>query len=104
ALLHLQAPGKDIHQPRDLAEANHMTLGNVGDMTLAEERQQMMLAEAVEIDVLHDDHLAVVDREEGVVEDVVDVGVVAARQELERLFHPYGRPAHTPPLPSPLDP
>ena len=42
---------------------------DVGDVALAEERQQVVLAEAVEVDVLHDDHLAVVHREERIVED-----------------------------------
>ena len=55
-------------------------------MALAEERQQVVLAQAVEIDVLHDHHLAVVDGEQGVVEHFVDVHVVAAREELEGLF------------------
>ena len=60
--------------------------GNVGDVALAEERQQVVLAQAVEIDVLHDHHLAVFDGEQRVVEDFVDVHAVAAREELERLF------------------
>ena len=60
--------------------------GDVGDVALAEERQQVVLAQAVEVDVLDDHHLAVIDGEQGVVEDLVDVHVVAARQELERLF------------------
>ena len=64
--------------------------GNVGDVALAEERQQVVLAQAVEIDVLHDHHLAVVDGEQCVVEDFVDVHAVAAREELERLFDALG--------------
>ena len=55
-------------------------------MALAEERQQVVLAQAVEIDVLHDHHLAVVDGEQGVVEHFVDVHAVAAREELEGFF------------------
>ena len=36
---------------------------NVRDVTLAEERQQVVLAEAIEVDVLDDHHLAIVDGE-----------------------------------------
>ena len=60
--------------------------GNVGDVALAEERQQVVLAQAVEVDVLHDHHLAVIDGEQRVVEDFVDVHAVAAREELEGLL------------------
>ena len=59
-LLHLQPPREDVDQPRDLAEADHLLLRDVGDVALAEERQQVVLAEAVEVDVLDDHHLAVI--------------------------------------------
>ena len=55
-------------------------------MALAEERQHVMLAEAVEIDVLHDDHFAIVHREQRIVEDRIDIGVVAAGEELQRFL------------------
>ena len=71
---------------RNLAEADDLCARDVGDVALAEERQQVVLAQAVEIDVLDDHHLAVVDGEQRVVEHFVDVHVVAARQELEGLF------------------
>ena len=51
----------------------------------------MVLAQAVEVDVLDDDHLAVIDGEQRAVEDVVDVRVVAAGQEFEGLFDPFRR-------------
>jgi hypothetical protein len=60
-------------------------------VALPEKRQQMVLAEAVKVDVLHDDHLAVVDGEQRVVQDLVDVGVVAAGEELERFLDAFGR-------------
>ena len=64
------------------------TLRNVRDVALAEERQQVMLAEAVEVDVLDDHHLVIIDGEQRVVEDRVDVRRVAARQEPQRLLDP----------------
>ena len=91
-LLDLQPPREHVHEPGNLAEPDDARLRNVGDVALAEERQQVVLAQAVEIDVLHDDHLVVVDREERVVEDFVDVGRVAAGQECERLLDAQRRP------------
>ena len=67
-LLHLQAPAEDVDEPRNLAQADHLGARNVGDVALAEKRQQVVLAETVEVDVLDDDHLAVVDCEQRVVE------------------------------------
>ena len=90
-LLHLQAAAEDVDEPRNLAEADHLVARNVGDVALAEERQQVMLAQAVEVDVLDDHHLAIIDREQRVVEHLVDVGVVSAGQKLERLLDPLRR-------------
>ena len=52
--------------------------------------KQVVLAQAVEVDVLHDHHLVIIDREERVVHDGVDVGGIAARQEPERFLDPFG--------------
>ena len=45
-----------------------MTPGNVRDVALPEKRQNVMLAKTIEINVLDDDHLAVVNGEERVVQ------------------------------------
>ena len=52
-------------------------------MTLPEKRKEMMLAEAVEVDVLDDHHLVIIDSEERVVEDGVDICRIAVRQKSE---------------------
>ena len=44
-LLDLQAAGKHVHEPRDLAEADDAVARNVRDVALAEKRQQVMFAE-----------------------------------------------------------
>src|SRR5438034_7622352 len=85
-LLDLQTAAEDVHDPGNLAQSNHLRARNVGDVALAEKWQQMMLTQAVEIDVLDDDHLAVVDCEEGIVDDLVDVSLVSAGEEFEGLF------------------
>ena len=45
ALLHLQAASEDIDEARDLAESDDLAVGDVGDVHLAEEGQQVVLAE-----------------------------------------------------------
>jgi hypothetical protein len=40
----------------DLAQADNATVRNVADVTLAEERKQVMLAETERLDVPDDDH------------------------------------------------
>ena len=90
-LLHLQAARIDVDQPGDLAEAHDLPIRNVRDVALAEKRQQMVLAEAVEVDVLDDHHLVIIDGEQGVVEHRVHVGTVAARQKAHRLLDPLRR-------------
>ena len=91
-LLHLQATREDVDQPRHLAQADHFVAGNVGDVALAEERQHVMLAQAVEVDVPDDHHLVILDAEQRPVQHRVDISLVPARQELQRGFHPLRRP------------
>ena len=59
-LLHLQPAREHVDETRNLAEADHPLLRDVGDVAFAEERQQVVLAQAVEVDVLDDHHLAVI--------------------------------------------
>src|SRR5467141_985605 len=59
ALLNLQPARKHIHDARNLAEPQHTLVWQIGHVGLAEERQQVVFAEAEEFDVLHDDHLVV---------------------------------------------
>jgi hypothetical protein len=46
-------------EARYFAQADDFAVGNVGDVHLAEEGQQVVLAEAEHFDVLDDDHLVV---------------------------------------------
>ena len=85
ALLHLQAPAEHLDQARDLGEPHHLAVRQVGDVRAPEERQHVVLAEAVEVDVLHDHHLVVADVEERVVEDLPGILRVAGAEEAHRL-------------------
>lgn len=51
-----------------------------------------MLAETIKIDVFHHNHLAVIDSKQRAVQNGVNVGIVAARQKLQRLLNTGWRP------------
>lgn len=81
ALLHLQAPGVGIHDPRDLGEADDLFIGDVGHMRLAVEREQVVLTERKELDIADNDHLALLGRKESLADDLVDIHLVARGQK-----------------------
>src|SRR6266849_3860984 len=59
ALLNLQSPRVHVHQPRHLAQANHLLARQIRHVRLAKKRQQVMLAQTEKFDVLHHHHLVV---------------------------------------------
>ena len=63
-LLDLEPARVHLDDARDLREPDHPAARDVGDRRRPEERQQVVLAERVERDVLDDDHLAVGDVED----------------------------------------
>src|SRR5215469_13148279 len=84
--LHLQPAGINLYHPGDLGQTDDMAVGQVGDLGLADKRQEVMLAERKEIEVSAQDHLLVVlFGEEGTVDRVLGILVVTAGQELEGL-------------------
>lgn len=86
-LLHLQAATEGIHDARDFAEAHDLLVGDVADVALTEERQEVMFAERKKVDVLDDHHLVVINREQRAVEQMVHVLPVAPCHELPCLSH-----------------
>jgi hypothetical protein len=54
-------------------------------MTFTDKRQQVMLTEGIQLDILHQDHLVVVGFENGVINHLVDSLPVTARQVLHGL-------------------
>ena len=91
ALLDLQAPGIGLDDARDLAQAGDLAVGNVGDVRLADEGQQVMLAGAEELDVLDEDHLLVFFVEHGGADDLLPVLGITLGQVLEGLGDALGR-------------
>ena len=99
--------------PRDLRQPHHACpFGMIGHVSAAEEGQHVVLAEAVDVDVLDDHHLVVADVEECVVpEDLARLQIVAARSGTAsdfaiRFGRAFEEPVATgdpPPAPSSMD-
>jgi len=65
--LKLKPVGIGIDQARQLAQTHDPAVGNVADVRAPKEWQQMVLTQAEEGDVLHDDHVVVIlNGEEGI--------------------------------------
>ena len=91
ALLDLQAAGVSLYDAGDLGKSRDLSVGDVGDMGLPDERQHVVLAQGEEFDVLDDDHLVVGLVENGGLHDGSAILSVTLCQELPGLGHPFGR-------------
>ena len=91
ALLHLQPSGIRFHNPCDFAQPGDSAGRDIRDVALAYERQQVVLAGGVKVDVLNEDHLAVFFVENRLLHYLLAVFAVALREILQRLGHPFGR-------------
>ena len=87
ALLHLQPAGKGFDDARDLAQPGDFPVRDVGDVALSDEREHVVLAHRIKLDVLDQDHLPVFFIEHRRLDDFRAVLRVPLRQELERLGH-----------------
>src|SRR5690606_22859460 len=85
-LLHLQPTSEDLDDPRQLREADDLAVRDVGDVDLAEEREQVVLAQRVHLDVLHEHHVVVVLVEDRVADHLLHRDPVAARQPRQALL------------------
>jgi hypothetical protein len=85
AFLNLQAPAEHLHQPDDFADAYDFPVRQVGHVHLAEERQEVMLAEAEEIYVSHNDHFVIFYIEKGMIQNLARVLLVAAGEKAQSL-------------------
>src|SRR5688572_25764380 len=90
-LLHLEALRVHVDDARDLRQPDHPAARQVADVRLADERQEVVLAEAEELDVAHDHHLVVVDAETRAVDQSVWIDVVPRRQLVVHAPHPLRR-------------
>jgi len=58
--LNLQAARIHIHNASDLRQAEYLAIGKIRNVCLADERQHVMLAQRVQLDILDQYHLAVI--------------------------------------------
>ena len=63
--LYLKTTRIGFHNACNLAEAGDVTIGDVADMSLADEGDHMVLAQRIHFDVFDDDHLFVILLETG---------------------------------------
>jgi len=90
ALLHLKAAGEDIYHARYLAQTYYVTVGNVGDMRLAEKGQDVVLAQRVHLDIFDQHHFAAAFGKHGGSQDGFGILSIALGQKLHGLCCPLG--------------
>jgi len=90
ALLNLQAAGEEFDQARDFAESDDASVGDVGYVDFAEEREQVVLAEAEHFHIFDDDHLVIFFVEERALEEGFGVLLVALGEELHGFVDAFG--------------
>ncbi len=89
SLLKLQPAGKALHHAWDFAEPHDGSVGDVPDMRLSEEGQEVVFAHGVDFDVLHHYNLFVVFVEQGTFEDGLGILTVAVREEVHSFGHAH---------------
>ena len=92
ALLQLEAARKHVDYPRKLRQADDSTVRVICDVCLAEERQHVMLAQRVHLDVAYEDHAFVFLFEHGIADNIFHRFAVSAGQPPQRLGDSGGGP------------
>src|SRR5947207_15019028 len=87
----LQPASKDINNACHLRKTDHGAIRNVSDMRLADERQEMVFAQRIKLDVFHEDDLARFRIEERVIDDVVQVLAVTIGEKFKGARRPVRR-------------
>ena len=72
-LLHLKPARESLHDAGYLAQPRDLAVGNVRHVALPQKRHHVVLAGGVKLDVLHQDHLAVLLIEYGGLDDLPPV-------------------------------
>src|SRR4029453_17894198 len=77
-LLNLESPSEQIDDAWDLGQPDDVAARKVADVYAAVERQQMVLAERIELNVAHDHWAFALGREHAVADCGLEAGRVAA--------------------------
>jgi len=95
ALLHLEPAREEVHDPRNLRQPDDLAVGQVRYVRLAEEWQQVVLAQRVDLDVPHQHHALVPFLEHGAGDHILHGRGIPPGEPLERLVHPPRRVAES---------
>src|SRR6266436_41572 len=85
--LNLQAAREDFDQPRNLAQPDHFTFGDISHVYFAEKWQHVMFAQAEHLNVFDNNHLVVGDGEERLLQHRVRIFFVAAGEKFPGPAH-----------------
>jgi len=80
---------------RDLRQAEHLAVGEIGYVGLADEGQYVVFAQRIQLDVLDQHHLAVVGAEQRTVGDFLERLLIALAQVLHGFGGAFGRVEQT---------
>ena len=84
-LLNLQASCIHIHYSGNFGQANNLASGQVGDVTLANKRQQVVLTERVHLNIANDNHFVTVRLEDSAIDHLFESLIVSLCQKLHSL-------------------
>lgn len=83
-LLDLKSSRKDFDNSGEFAETDDTSVGDVRNVRSTEERQQVMLAEAVDVDIANDDHLGIGVGERSTIDHPGHIVLVPGSETLQR--------------------
>ena len=89
SFLYLEPPRVHVYEPCQLADAEDLAPRDVADMAAAEEGEHMVLAEAVDLNVPHDDHACGFLGEAGLIDQFLNIGSISRCEESERRGDPF---------------
>ena len=85
SLLDLKPTCVVIDDSSELADTDDLRICDITDVALSEEWQHVMFAEAIYFDIPRDDHVVRLGLEDGVVDNLLYIVAIAAREEAPRL-------------------
>src|SRR6185369_5853886 len=88
--LHLKSSGVHINETWNLAQADNAAVRNVPDMTFAEKRKKVMLAQAEHLDIPDDHHLVIGNIEQCPVKEFVGIHAISAGEETHGTVNSFG--------------
>ena len=90
SFLQLQAAGEAFYHAWDLTQSDNGAVGDVADVGLAKERQHVVFAQRIDLDVLYNDNLFVVLMKKSAFQDFLGVLAVAVGQEIHGFGDTHG--------------